>query len=206
MRCTMVTMVEIIEKMMTGMTRSTLLKLMLLIAPALHPTIAAQTPNRATGAGQDGKLDTAAIEAAIGKQGQMQAGDVFKITLPRADLPVTVAGMKIRPGLALGSWMAFIAAGASAIAHGDLVLTEGEVNPVIAALQRGGFEITGVHNHLLHETPRVMYVHFFGHGEGGQLARTLKDALNATKTPVTTAAASADQPGFDAEKIQQVLG
>ena len=90
---------------------------------------------------------------ALGRSGQMQ-GDVYTHVLPRTDLTVTVDGVPIRAGFALGSWGAFKSTGADAITHGDLVLTEAEVHPVISKLFEGGLEITALHNHLVGETHR----------------------------------------------------
>src|SRR3954453_1562265 len=129
-----------------------------------------------------GTLNTSAIDQALGRSGQIQ-GDVYRVSFPRTDLTVTVDGTGIRPGFALGSWGAFRSTGADAIAHGDLVLTEAEVDPVISKLFDGGLEITALHNHLLGETPRIMYLHFWGRGEPGKLAASLHDALAVTATP-----------------------
>ncbi len=82
--------------------------------------------------------------------------------MPRKDLKVMVAGTPIKPGLALGSWAAFSASGDPAIVMGDLVLTEDEVAPVLSKLEMEGIVITALHNHILHESPRVMYVHIAG--------------------------------------------
>jgi hypothetical protein len=71
--------------------------------------------------------------------------------------------------------MAFKPAEKGAVAHGDLVLTEDEVYPVLLELQQHGFLITGLHNHLINETPRVMYLHFWGQGEPITLADGLKE-------------------------------
>jgi hypothetical protein len=93
--------------------------------------------------------------------------------------------------------------------HGDLVLTEAEINPVISKLQDGGLQITALHNHLIEETPHLMYVHYWGEGTEMALARALRAALNTTKTPLGVApAAAAPQPppGFDADAIQAALG
>src|SRR5436190_24393111 len=95
----------------------------------------------------NGGLDTAAINRALGRTGTMQPdGIVYKVPAPRSDLKVTVNGIPIKTGLALGSWMAFRRSGPSAVAHGDLVLLDREVNGVISALQKGGMEITAIHN------------------------------------------------------------
>src|SRR2546423_8503787 len=97
-----------------------------------------------------------AVEQALGRPGAMNPGDVIKFSFPRSDLSVTVAGVAVKPALALGSWVAFKMAGKSAaMAMGDLVLAEDEVGPVMRALQAGGVEQTALHNHVLGESPRV---------------------------------------------------
>lgn len=155
-------------------------------------------------------LNTAAIDHALGMPGQMQ-GDVYRVGLPRTDLTVTVHGIIIEPGLALGSWAAFRKTADHAVIHGDLVLTEPEVNPVISKLQDGGLQITAVHNHLIEESPQLMYVHYWGEGAEATLAGALRAALQVTKTPLTPAAppapgAPTPDPGFDAAVIQKALG
>src|SRR4029079_3908728 len=122
-----------------------------------------------------GALDTAAIDQALGVKGQLQ-GDVYRVGLPRPDLKVTVHGIAVKPGLALGSWAAFRRAGNAAVLHGDLVLLESEINPLISKLQQGGLHITALHNHLIEETPHVMYVHYWGQGPEATLARALRTA------------------------------
>ena len=76
---------------------------------------------------------------------------------------------------------------------GDLVLLESEVGPVMMKLQEGGVQETALHNHLLHETPRVMYMHIEGHGDAVQMARAIHEALALTKTPPPDSAHPAAQ-------------
>jgi len=130
------------------------------------------------------------IDQALGRSGQ-KMGEVYKVSFPRTDLHVSVHGLAIKPGLALGSWAAFLGTDDNAMVMGDLVLLEGELNPVIAKLRSSGFEISAVHNHLLEETPRVMYVHYMGHGPAAQLASSLHAALSVSKTPLEKPAAAA---------------
>jgi len=73
---------------------------------------------------------------------------------------------------------------------GDLVLLEDEVNPVMEKLRASGFEISAVHNHLLDETPHVMYMHYMGHGAASELAASLRGALAVSKTPLEKPAAA----------------
>jgi len=125
----------------------------------------------------------AAVEEIIGQKGSLQAGDVFKIGLPRHDLVVKRGATVIHPVLGLGTWIAFKQAGSETIAHGDLCLREDEVNAALSQLQAGGIEATALHNHLAGEQPRVLFLHFWGKGDLRTLARTVRAALDATSTP-----------------------
>jgi hypothetical protein len=94
---------------------------------------------------------------------------------------------------------------------GDLVLLGPEVNPVVRELQAGGFEILAIHNHLIDEVPRVVYVHFHGMGDAAALAKTLKAALATTKTPMAPPAGKSPAKPTPAQekafqKVQDVLG
>jgi hypothetical protein len=151
-------------------------------------------------------LDTAKIDQALGRSGQ-KSGDVYKVAFPRTDLHVLVHGVAIRPGFALGSWAAFSGTDGDAMVMGDLVLSQNEVNLVMEKLRAAGLEITAVHNHLLDETPRVMYMHYMGHGPAAQLASSLHTALAVSKTPLgkPAAAAQASAPPVWVKAIEDTL-
>jgi len=156
-------------------------------------------------------LDIKAIEQAIGKPGEMK-DDVYKVSLPRKDLSVSVKGVHLKPGFALGSWIAFKQDGKEAILDGDLVLTEEEVGPVFGKLRKEGIEVSALHNHLIGETPRVMFLHIEGQGDAREMATHLKEALNITATPIGPKALGAvmtndsEEADFDAEILQKELG
>jgi hypothetical protein len=130
-----------------------------------------------------------AIETALGRKGAPFPGGVLKFGFPRADLHVVANGVAIRPAFALGSWVAFQRVGDHAMVMGDLVLVEGEVESVMASLQQNGVEQTALHNHLLGETPRVMYMHIHAIGNPTRIARAIRTALEFTATPLATPAA-----------------
>ena len=132
------------------------------------------------------------IDEALGRSGQ-KTGDVYKVSFPRSDLHVSVHGVAVKPGLALGSWAAFLGTDDNAMVMGDLVLLEGELNPVIAKLRSSGFDISAVHNHLMEESPKVLYAHYMGHGPAVQLATSLRAALAVSKTPLEKPAAAAEE-------------
>jgi hypothetical protein len=172
---------------------------------AVFITLTFSAPSRATDRPKTA-LDADAISQELGKDGEMK-GDVYKISFPRTDLTVMVENLKVNPGLALGTWMAFKPAGDQTAAHGDLVLTEQEVGPVVTELERQGFQITGLHNHLLKDSPHVMYLHFWGTGDARSLARGLKHALRLTKTPIVPATGAASAEPFpEADAILKILG
>lgn len=154
-----------------------------------------------------GSIDTKKIDQIIGRSGEMKDG-VYRIGLPRTDLKVSADGVDIKPGLALGSWMAFKRTANHAMVMGDLVLLENEVNPVLSKLEEGGVEISAIHNHILNEQPRVLYIHFMGHGDEEKLARALKDALSLSGTPMGPAPAASAQPApvADWKKVQEIIG
>ena len=151
--------------------------------------------------------DWSSVEHALGRKGTASPGGVIKFSFPRSDMSVTVAGVQLKPALALGSWVAFEHTGDGVLAMGDLVLAEEEVAPVMRKLQSGGVEQTALHNHLLMESPRVMYMHIHGHGDAAQIAATIRDALALTKTPMgAPAAARAQDIDLDTAMIAKTLG
>jgi hypothetical protein len=159
---------------------------------------------------QSPKQDWTAVDRAIGRAGSMQPGDVQKYSFPRADLRVTAAGVEVKPALALGSWVAFKTMGASggeAMAMGDLVLLESEVDLVMAKLESMGVELTALHNHLQHESPAVMYLHIQAQGDPVKIAGAVRAALALTKTPsAPPAAAGGAGPALDTARLAAALG
>src|SRR5438046_5387398 len=157
---------------------------------------------------QAATADWKPVEQALGKAGSMQPGDIYKVSLPRSDLKVTVGGVELKPALALGSWVAFNKSGDMTMVMGDLVLTQDEVTPVMTKLEEGGVDPTALHNHVLHESPRVMYMHIHAMGDGVKIAKAIHDALTLSKTPFAApaAAAPAQDLGIDTKQIDQIMG
>jgi Domain of Unknown Function (DUF1259) len=151
--------------------------------------------------------DWKAVEQALGRPGQLQGDGAYKFGLPRGDLKLTVDAVQVKPALALGSWVAFSSPGHDAMVMGDLVLAEDEVSPVMLALQENGLQITALHNHVLHETPRVMYMHIAGHGDAVKLAGSVKQVIALTKTPAPAQPPSTPPAlDLDTAAIDQTLG
>lgn len=167
---------------------------------------AGASADSAQGAAQT--VDWKAVETAMGRSATQQPGDVYRFGFPRSDLRVTAAGVDIQPSLALGGWVAMKAVLGGAVAMGDLVLTEDEVSPVISRLQEGGVEQTAIHHHILHESPRVVYMHIHAHGDPVRIAETIRDAVALTKAPPPAAPSQATSGAFgiDTAGVAQALG
>ena len=155
------------------------------------------------------QTDWKQVEQVFGREATEQPGGVHRFGLPRADLKVTVDGVAIKPALALGSWLAFKEMNGGAMVMGDLVLTEPEINPVMARLAEDGIAITALHNHLLRAQPATFYLHVEGHGDPGKLAQTLRSALEQSQTPLALPPASAAEqkaPELDTAALERVFG
>ena len=184
-----------------------------LLLAAVFVLVTCSAPQRPSGqpnAGQQSAAtDWKAVEQALGKAGSMQPGDVYKVSLPRSDLQIAVNGVQIKPALALGSWLAFKKSGNMTMVMGDLVLTEDEVTAVMTRLQESGVEQTALHNHILHESPRVLYMHIAAMGDAVKIAKALHYALASSKTPFAAPAGAGNQNqdlGIDTKQLDQIMG
>jgi len=150
--------------------------------------------------------DWASVDDALGTGGTVQAGNVHRYSFPRSDLAVSLDGVRIKPALALGSWLAFRDVGDHAEVMGDLVLTQQEVNPVLSRLLEGGLTVTALHNHLLRSTPATMYMHVHGMGGAVKLATALRTALSESRTPTgTPTKATPDAIGLDTKALDAAM-
>lgn len=141
-----------------------------------------------------GALDPGRIDAAIGFHGKMMPGEVYRVSMPRSDLQVTVDGIALKTALALGGYAVYEAAPKGTLVMGDLPLLEPEVAPVQKRLSASGFEITALHNHLLRDAPHVMYMHFMKIGDAVQISQQLHEALQTTAVSFPSGAAKPATP------------
>src|SRR6516165_1893658 len=150
----------------------------------------------------------AQVGEALGKTGSATPSGIYRVGLPRTDLIVTLDGVRLRPGFALGGWLAFEKMGDQGMVMGDLVLAMDEVAPVMTKLAAGGIDVTALHNHLLRNQPFTMYMHVLGHGDPVKLAAALHTALAESKTPLGAAATPIEPPeiDFDTAAVDQALG
>ena len=159
---------------------------------------------------QTAPLDTTRIEQLTGAHGKLdRAAGVFKVTVPRSDLAVTVGGVKLTPASGLTSWAAFQPSGSGAMVMGDMVLTEDQVNPVMSIALANGLEVTALHNHFLGESPRVMFMHVGGSGSVERLAAAVGKVFAATKEPGVPLPSAEIDPAhtqLDVDKIASAIG
>ena len=156
------------------------------------------------------QTDWSVVDTILTRTGAV-SGDVHRYGLPRSDLNVSLDGVALKPGFALGGWVAFEPMGDKAMMMGDLVLTESEINPVMGKLLAEGLQVTALHNHLLRANPPTFYMHVAGTGDPAQLARLVRAALEESKTPFDVkppaeAAAASAGVDFDTAKVDAAIG
>lgn len=124
-------------------------------------------------------LDTQALDNILGSKGQMSRG-VFKHTFGRPDVDLKDHGTSVSSFAGFNTWAAWQGTPERAAVAGDFTMLEEEVAPVIKALVENGIEVVAVHNHMVHEEPRIFFLHYWGVGPVEKLAQGLKAALDQT--------------------------
>jgi len=145
------------------------------------------------------------VENIIGKTGKI-SGDVLRITFPRTDLDVTVDGNKIDPAMALTAWVAIDAMENEALLLCNLVLKEEEVDDVVDAVVKNDLQINAMHNHLIGESPRLIYVSIGGTGTPVELAQKIKSVIEETNIPVESDSIGSASEKVDWSDIQSGFG
>jgi hypothetical protein len=138
-------------------------------AGAAAPAIPAVDPAQ-------GSLVPAKIESALGRKGQLADG-VYKVTIGRT---TQAHGMNVGNTMGVNTWAAFAGRDDSAIVDGDFAMLESELQPVLKALRGAGIHVVAIHHHMTGETPRIVFLHYWGAGPAADLARGLKAALAQT--------------------------
>ncbi len=127
-------------------------------------------------------FDLPALDKIIGAIGTVN-GPTYKYTIGRDDLTVMAMGAHLTKSIGLNTWASF--AGTSDAAHiaGDFAMVPGELNSVIRALRAANIEVVAVHNHMIGEQPRIMFLHYYGRGPASTLAQGFRRALNVLGKP-----------------------
>jgi hypothetical protein len=158
-------------------------------------------------------LDTAKIEQLTGIKGKLDTAEsVFKISQPRTDLSVTIAGVKMIPQMGLTSWMGFQAIGDQVMVMGDMVLQEDQINPVMSVALDNGLQVTALHNHFLWDKPRIMFMHIGGMGNLDVLATGVGKVFakvqetHSGKKLASVTGFNAAKTSLDPKPIETIIG
>jgi hypothetical protein len=160
------------------------------------------------------KLDQKAIADASGVAATTTPDGIIKIGWSRTDVAVSVDGMKLPPSAGLSSWAAFAPMGADAMVMGDTVVFEDEVDAAMDAAFAHGLNVTAIHNHFFHDTPKVYFMHIGGEGKPEALATAVKEVWSAIRAvrsahaePAATFGGEAPSAGkVDAAAVGKIVG
>lgn len=122
-------------------------------------------------------FDIPALDKIVGATGTVN-GPTYKYTLGRDDLTVQAMGAHITAAIGLNTWASFAGTMDAAHVAGDVAMLEPEVNPVVRALQKSGLNVVAVHNHMLGEQPRIIFLHYYGSGPALTLAQGFRAAVD----------------------------
>src|ERR1700687_2247338 len=168
---------------------------------------------RPASAAESAKLDTAKIEELTGAKGKLDEKEgAFKVSMPRSDLSVIAAGVRLTPPMGLTSWAAFKRAGSHTMVMGDTVLLEDQVNPVMSVALDNGLEVTALHNHFFWDTPKVMFMHIGGMGDEAKLATAVGKLFanmkqtSGGKGEIPNVDIDPTKSTLDSKKVEAILG
>jgi hypothetical protein len=133
----------------------------------------------ASNATVENTLDTKKLDEIIGYKAEMSKG-VSKYTIGRPDVDLKEHGIAVTTFMGFNTWAAFQGTPEKAAVAGDFTMLENEVAPVIKSLVENGIEVVALHNHMVHEQPRIFFLHYWGVGNAESLAKGLKAALDQT--------------------------
>ena len=122
-------------------------------------------------------ISGAEIDIVLGSKGQAKDG-MFKVVIGRnAKMP---CGCEISKEMGVNTWAAFAGTDQEALIDGDFVVLEGELQAVLKSLRHDGINIVAIHHHMIGESPRYLFLHYWGRGPAGELAQAVKNALDKT--------------------------
>ncbi len=128
-------------------------------------------------------IDAVKIESALGVKGQAKDG-MFKATIGRS--ATASCGCSVGKTMGVNTWAAFAGSDENAVVDGDFAVAESELQPVLKALRGGGINIVAIHHHMSGETPRILFLHYWGRGKAADLASTIRKALDQTASDRST--------------------
>ena len=125
--------------------------------------------------GSPNAISSEPVETALGVKGQAKDG-MFKIVIGR---PASMHGVAVGKEMGVNTWAAFAGTDAEAIVDGDFAMKESELQTVLKAMRKANINIVAIHHHMSQEEPRILFLHYWGKGGAQELAKGLKDILDA---------------------------
>lgn len=119
-------------------------------------------------------LDPKPIETIIGTPVE-KTGEVYKVTLGRT---TQMNGHSAGKTMGVNTWAVFAGSDEKAIVEGDFAMLESELQGVLKALRSAGINIVAIHQHMVNETPKIVFLHYWGAGSVSNLAKSIKTALD----------------------------
>jgi hypothetical protein len=136
-----------------------------------QPTPASQFPGTIA---HESKITAAPLEGILGTKGETENG-MFKVTIGRQ---AKMHDIKVGKDMGVNTWAAFAGTDEQAVVDGDFAVQEKELQPVLKALRAGGINIVAIHQHMTHERPRYVFLHYWGKGRAQELAKIMRKALD----------------------------
>ncbi|MEO6564167.1 MAG: DUF1259 domain-containing protein [Nitrosospira sp.] len=123
---------------------------------------------------KESKISVEPLETILGIKGVSKDG-IFKVTIGR---PATMHGMPIGKEMGVNTWAAFAGSDSQAVVAGDFAMLADEMQPVLKTMRTGGINIVAIHQHMTHDQPHYLFMHYWGKGNAQELAKTIKKALD----------------------------
>lgn len=144
-------------------------------AEAMHPGTKAPASLNAAKT----TLDPKPIETIIGTSAE-KTGQVYKVTLGRK---TQINGHDAGKAMGVNTWAAFAGSDEKAVVEGDFAMLESELQSVLKALRGANINIAAIHQHMMNETPKIVFLHYWGTGSAIHLAKGIKTALDTQAKP-----------------------
>ena len=122
-------------------------------------------------------ISAAPIEEIFGMKSQDSNGMV-KVVIGRK---ATMHGVEVGNEMGVNTWAAFAGSDQQAVVDGDFAMLESELQTVLKTMRASGINIVAIHQHMTQETPRIMFLHYWGKGKAVDLARAVKKAVDTQK-------------------------
>ena len=122
-------------------------------------------------------IDAVKLDAAFGVKGQAKDG-MYKAVMGRKTQ--AACGCAVGKAMGVSTWAAFAGTEDNAVVDGDFAVAESELQPVLKSLRAAGINVVAIHSHMTQESPRILFLHYWGRGKSADLAQSLKRALDLT--------------------------